>query len=371
MKNIKFATLILVVVFVFSQCTEDDGLEKETNDGLPETFTVDIPSSLSNIETKKSATDDDFSGEDIYEHLRNFIALGESGAELIEEIMNGISTYGLNEPMDFTFLSDDDLRNKHLVVVDDATFEGKTYDHFVSLSDVDSEGNEDKGIAMQVLWNNSPVEGLTILKPYNLDRIHDAQTPNTVLRIDYSETGESGYEASMIVAIANWEYGNDFDRFAINNLKMFVGKNGDEIDVYGNSNHPEGWLFMDDTTGLSWAFVASGSENDDIAVAEVGLPWNFVDNDSREVILSEYSIKNVFTIQINKWFKNSYGVEPDATQLSTLLQDVDPPGFFNNTGFIGGGTMPGDEYQSFVNNIASLVPYNPKSIADLEIAFKN
>ncbi len=370
MKRFKIVALLLSIVFLFSQCTEDDGLEKKTNSGLPESFTVDIPSSLSNVETTKSATDDDFSGEDIYEHLRNFIALGELGAEFIEEIMIGIATYGLDKPMDITFLGDDDDRNKHLVVIDDATFESKSYDHMVTVSDLESESNSDKGMAMQVLWNDSPVEGIAILKPYNLDRANNSNAPNTILRIDYSETGEYGYEASMIVSIANWGHDNNFDRFAIDNLKMFVGKNGDEIDVYGNSNHPNGWLFLDDTTGLSWAFVASGSESNDIGVAEVGLPWSFVDSDSRKIILENYSIKNVFTMQINRWFKDTYGVEPDATQLSVLLQETEAPGFFNSTGFVSGGTLPGSEYQPFVDNIATLVPYNPKEIANLQIKFK-
>lgn len=370
MKRIKIATLLLGFVFLFNQCTEDDTLDKSSNEGLPQKFTVDIPSSLSNVESRKMASTGEFSGADTYEHLRSFIALGEMGAEFIEEIMIGIATYGLYNPMDITFISDDDGRDKHLVVVDDVTFENKSYDHMVSMSDLASESNPDKGLAMQVFWNDNPVEGIAILKPYNWDRIHDEQIPNTILRIDYSETGEYGYDASMIVSIADWEYDNSFDQFAIDNLKMFVGKNGDNIDVYGNSNHPNAWLFMDDTTGLSWAFVASGSENSNIGVAEVGLPWSFVNSDSRKVILEDYSIKNVFTMQINRWFKETYGIEPDATQLSALLQETEAPGFFNSAGFVSGGALPSSEYQPYVDNINDLTPYNPYEIANLKIRFK-
>ena len=44
-------------------------------------------------------------------------------------------------------------------------------------------------------------------------------------------------------------------------------------------------------------------------------------------------------------------------------------GFFNKGGFIQGGEAPGDEYLPLMDRIMKLSPYNPASVANLEISF--
>lgn len=369
MQKLKTGILLLALAFVFVQCTEDEPNEIST-DGFPQKFTVDVPAGISNMTTTKSAASDDFSGAEIYEHLRNFVALGEEAAEFIEEVMIGISTYELNQSLDLTYTGDDD-RTKHIVVVSSATFEGASYEYQLNLSDLESESNDDGGLALQVFWNGNPVDGVAILKPYNWDRVYDVSIPNTIFRIDYSETGDSNYDETMEVAISNWEYDRGFDRYHMDNLKMFVGKKGDVVDIYGNSNHPEAWLFVDDTIGMDWAFVASGSQSEGIAVAEVGLPWSSIDSDVRSVLLDDYSVKDVLVRQVGAWYKQETGFEPTATMLEPYLSNANAPAYFDATGFAAGGVMPSDSYQSFVDNIATLVPFNPKTIAELELEFKN
>ncbi len=43
--------------------------------------------------------------------------------------------------------------------------------------------------------------------------------------------------------------------------------------------------------------------------------------------------------------------------------------FFDKGGFIQGGEAPGREFLPLVDRIMGLAPYNPKSIANLEINF--
>ena len=77
---------------------------------------------------------------------------------------------------------------------------------------------------------------------------------------------------SMIVSIAGLPEIDPFlAPFHMDGMKMFVGKKGDQVDVYGNSSHPNA-KFLTEKVGYNWAFVASGSASEDIAVVELGLP---------------------------------------------------------------------------------------------------
>jgi hypothetical protein len=116
--------------------------------------------------------------------------------------------------------------------------------------------------------------------------------------------------------------------------------------------------------GYNWAFVASGSDTEDVAVAEVGLPLSTVDSDSREVLLVENSVYNVLYNEVKT-------IWPHASDeiLNAWLTNTEAPGFFNEDGFIQGGEAPGEEFLPLVDRILDLAPYNPMSIANLEINF--
>ncbi|NOZ46336.1 MAG: hypothetical protein GXO79_06100 [Chlorobi bacterium] len=372
----KTKNLILILLSVFmsvalQNCTENNEPTVNSEDILPSKFSVNIPDAISRNNTKKlkSADADSLSGGEIYENLNTFIWIGEAAADITESIITAIKVYKINKPMTLSYEGDDDHRTKNLVVVENSAFEGTTWQYELTVTDAESEGNADGGKAMQVFWNNSPVKGIAILKPYNMNRLDTENGEDAIYRIDYSEAGEHGYEASMIVSIAGLPVDASADMYAISSLKMFVGKNGDIIDVYGNSNHPNAKFFTDDT-GFDWAFVASGTESTDIGVAEVGLPPNTLDETSRVVLLEDYSVKNVFLDQITRWFIETYGIAPDSTSLAGYLHNADAPGFFDTEGFVQGGTSPGSEYDELVSSIQSLIPYNPKNINELEINFK-
>lgn len=380
MKTIKnfFPVLLVVIAFVMHSCEENNFPVPGQKTGiLPERFKVDIPGSLSQeykSASLKSAdgtqTADTLNGNAIYAHLANFIAIGEGAADIVEAIIFTIAIYDIDEPMTLSFQSDDDHRIKNLVVEEVAEYNSRTWEYVMTITDAESEADFDGGKALQIFWNRKPIEGIAILRPYHIDRSHNREALDAVFRIEYSEAGVDSYETYMVVEIADMPMPDArLDPFALNSLKMFVGKEDDRIDVYGNSDHPNAKFFTDNT-GFSWSFVASGYDSENIGVAEVGLPPSNLDETNRDVLLKDYSLKKVLTEEVTEWFIDNIGIRPDSTDLAAYLHNADAPGFFADHGFVQAGDSPGDEYNALVKAIQELAPYNPKEVNELSIEFK-
>jgi len=371
MKKVSFFLVAIALAAIFfTGCKKEDTVTP--NDILPQQFSVDIPSSISNSSNSKSITSDTISGNETYEHLRLFIAVGEGAADITEAIIKAIREYGLDQPMSFSYTNDEDNRVKNVEIVENVVFESKTWEYQMNIVDAESVTNADGGYAMQVFWNNNPVNGISILKPYNINRT-DNEISQAVFRVEYNATGDGGYEQEMTVSVADLPLANALvDQYSMNSMKLFVGKNGDVIEVRGNSNHPNAYLWAGEgTTGFNWAFVAAADEKQNISVAEVGLPPSALDSDNRTEILVENSITNVFTNEINAWFMEKYGITPDQDVLADYLKNTQAPGFFNSAGFVSAGTSPSDVYTPLVNAINDLAPYNPSTISNLKIEFLN
>lgn len=361
-------SLISFVIFlagtlVFTSCDSLTTPDEESI--LPTKFSVDIPDAISqDISAKKSVAVDTMRGNSVYEYLTFFIHVGDEAGQIVEDIIWGISLYNIDAIKTLTYISDEDGRVKNMVVVEAPEFDGRIWDYGLTVTDADSEGEEDGGKGLQIFWNANPRAGIALMKPYNINRKDDSDLGEAMFRIDYSEEGEFGYDAHMIVSIADLPKVDPLmDPFMLDGMKMFVGKKGDFVDVYGNSNHPNAKL-LTSTTGYNWAFIACGNDETDVAAAEVGLPLSTVDATGREVLLEEYSIKNVFTNEI-------LTVWPNANQdlIDAWLTNTEAPGYFNNGGFVQGGTSPGAEYDEVAARLVGLSPYNPKTIANLEILF--
>ncbi|HEY9046045.1 MAG TPA: hypothetical protein VIN08_09115 [Ohtaekwangia sp.] len=375
MKTAKRVSIVLIMglalSIMFTAC-ETNQDEKSQDSILPETFSVDIPASISNSSANGRLSGgrvegDTVKGNDIYINLGTFIAVGKASSILVEQFIAGIRRYKIDRVMSITYVGDDDQRVKNLVVSSDVSFEGADWDYALTITDAESEGQADGGKALQIFWNKtSKVKGIAIIKPYNCDRITNANAKDAIFRIDYSEFGEHGYDAEMQVRIAGLPLASPLtDPYSISSLQMFAGKKGDVVDVYGNSNHPNAVL-LSGTTGFDWAFVASGSDPDNIGVAEVGLPPSTLDSDDRTVLLKEYSIKNVLTKEITAVWP---GIDQNA--LAAYLSTTSAPGYFNNTqGFISGGTSPGAKWDVLAKRLDALSPYNPKDVSELTISFK-
>ncbi len=366
--KILLSALLAGSVMLFS-CQKDNIEPGEKSKGiLPSSFKVDIPGSISKSAEKKnlkSDGSDTLQGDEIYEHLINFIKIGESAAEIVDTIIDAINMYNINKAMSLSYTSDDDNRVKNLEVIEDVSFEAKKWEFQMTITDAESETNADEGYAMQIFWNRNPIDGIAFLKPYNIDRSENDDWSKAIFRIDYNEAGQNGYDAHMIVSIDELPMVDPLvDPYAVSELKLFAGKKGEFVDVYGNSNHPNAKFFSDDV-GFNWAFAASGIDGMDLGVAEVGLPPSSLDETSRSVLLEDYAIKDVFSDQI-------YAVWPaiDSASVKGYLHNTDAPGYFDKDGFVQGGTSPGSEYDEIELRIKDLAPYNPHDINNMEIAFK-
>ena len=367
----KKISVILAVIFslslVFTSCEKDDVTPNDSDNIMPGNFKVEIPQSLMSKSKKKSTKSDELQGNDIYEHLTTFIYIGDEAAKIVSDVIRAIHMYNLSQPQEFDFESEEDGRVKHVVIVENSSYDGKVWQYQLTITDKLSEGNNDGGIGIQVFWDKNPVNGIAILKPYNI--VRDEANINPVLvdamyRVDYSEVG-TNYEQEMTVYIAGLK--TDLitqSKYAMETMKMNVGKNGNTVEVYGNSNHPHANFFTEDV-GFNWAFVAAGSNVSEIGVAEVALPPSNLNSTDRQEILVDYSLKNVFTTQIAEAYPNI-----PQEMIDWYLQNTEAPGYFNNNGFVQGGTSPGPEYDVFEAAINGLTPYNPIEVSDLTIEFK-
>jgi hypothetical protein len=363
-QHLILAAFMALSAFTFQACEKDNDLQKKSI--LPGSFKVEIPSPLTvQSPALKSAMVDTINGNEVYRQLNTFIAIGDGAANLVQGIITAITVYNIDRVKMISYTSDDDQRDKNLVVTAQSEFEGTVWDYELTITDLESEGMEDGGKAIQVFWNTNPVKGIAILKPYNINR-KDNETPVSALyRIDYNEAPEMNYDATMVVSIAGIPLADPLeDPYSVRALKMFVGKKGSVVDVFGNTDHPNA-RFFSNTTGFNWAFTASGDEGQDIAVAEVGLPPSGLDETSREQLIDYYSIRNVFE-------RGIYAAWPsiDPSSVNALLYNTQAPGYFNHDGFIQGGTAPSEAFAPLNSRIEQLTPYNPKDIAELSINFK-
>ncbi len=372
-KTIKPALgVLLVLMLIFSACQREN--IQQNGNILPGKFEINIPQSInSNTDEKIYSQGDTVLGPRLYRHLRRFIHTGQFGANVVEKIIQKIRKYNLGQDISFSYTSDQDGRVKNVIIVSNQKFEGRTWQYKMTITDAQNAEENDRGLAMEIFWNRHPVSGIAIIKFKNLNANTAEKFENTMLRLEYSEdpATTNGYDETMQVMISDWPL-DSTDRYSLKNLMMFVGRAGSRVDVYGNSDHPNAWLLLPDQKGLDWAFAASADEREDIAVADVGLPPNTLNTTQRSVILGQYSLKNVLSNEVKRWFRAMFHFTPAPTVLSRYLRNADSPGMFNRNGFVqGGGTPPSDAYKPLIKAINELTPFNPYKVAHLHISFSS
>jgi len=350
--------VFMSVVLSFYSCDKNETSDNNNTNGiLPKSFSIDIPSSLSNNSTTKGLNEE-LNGNEVYKLMRAFVFVGDFSAEIIKAEITLLSAFNINKPMDLTYVSKEDNRQKHLVVVENASFEGKNYQYKLTISD----GND---IGLQLYWNTNPVKGVSIIQGYNLNR-SEPKNHNAKIRIDYSEA-ESKYQKQMEISIAGLDT-NMIDK--MDKLKMFVGKNNDVLDVYGDANIPAIKHILDPkhTGGYSWVFTARTNETLNISVAKVAIPQTTLA--SVDKIFETYSIFNV----INNEIHAVYGNTIPQTIIDSYLKNTATPAYFNGTlGFISCGELP-TGVVGFTSNfvdLSNLTPYVPNDVNNLTINFGN
>lgn len=351
----------------------------EINDGniIPEYFTVEVPSVITQ-ESSLKGDDANMHGGVIYKHMGTFVAVGKGAATIVQDIITAIRTYKIDKPMRFSYKSGDDNRTKNVTVVENSEFEGINWKYELTITDADSESEANAGMAMQLFWNINPVKGIAILHPYNINRNETGEWASANFRIDYSEeSAGNNYEKEMIVSISDLSLpdtaGNEDARYAMQSLKMFVGKKGSIFDLYGNSNHPNATFFSDDS-GFNWAFVASADNAKNIGIAEVGLPMSGETSKDRNVLIKQYAIRNVFRAEILKKHEITEEILAQYPTVNSIidaaLANTEPPAYFASGGFEKAGVKPNESYNEIIPRIENLTPYVPNDISALKVEFK-
>lgn len=354
MKPVKL-TLLIVAVALMIACSSDDEVTSTLD--IPSAFSVEIPTAISsNTGTLTGRTSGDgdgvIEGDEIYESLRYFIYLGEESADILELTLKVAAVMETNNIRSFTFDGEDDNREKRIEITEDVTRGGVSYQYEMVM--VDTENSDQ---ALQLLWNTNPVSGVGILKPYNIDRTDDV-SQNAFLRIDYTED-DANYDATMTISISGIEPVENGD---IDNMKMFVGKKGDLIDLMGNSNHPNVVIIDDSFSGgRNYAFVGRGDETSDLGVVKLALPPS---STTTADVLEDYSVYSVLEAEINAV------ANLDQSVIDAILIEAQSPAYFNNDGFITSGTdnKPSSFSASFVD-LTGMNPFIPNDIKNLEIDF--
>ncbi len=364
MKTFKILIVLFASAFLFSCDNESD--EPQASLEIPEKFTVDIPSTLSSSAdgslsgksggplNGRVAGDGDgyIEGNEIYESLRYFIRIGEGSAEIIEFTLQVATALEVQNVNSLSFTSDEDGRDKRLEIIRDVNRGGVDYEYEMTMFD-----EEDNAQALQLLWNTSPIEGVGILNFYHINR-NESDNPNAFIRIDYTED-DVDYEAAMTVSISGLLTPNNGD---VNNMKMKVGKNGDVVEIMGNSNHPD-VAIIDENNPLSrnYAFTGRGDEVSDLGVVNLALPPSTVTTSD---VLSDYSVFAVLEAEIQ-----AAGVT-DQEIIDEILQEAHSPAYFNAAGFItsGADNKPASFSDEFVD-ISDLNPFVPADVANLSVGF--
>lgn len=357
MKKFNLLLLILIISIVIG-CKKDnkeDTPTQTTENIVPTSIYIDIPTALNSVQKSNSSKGDTLSGNDIYRNLRTFINVGETSAKTINEIMLVIRLNNINRPMSFTFTSKDDGRVKKVDVIENGDFNGTKFKYKMLIADIDGSK------ALELFWNVKPVSAIAIMQLYNINRKIDQRYKDVLYKIDYNEELTT-YEKQMVISLTKLP---KFDKGSIDNMKMFVGKKGTTLDIYGNSNHP--YLTLVDTNftgGRNYAFVAHANDALNIGVAILCMPPSATATNNN--ILTDYSIEKVLTDEIR-------AVYPNVTQqmLNSYLKNTKAPGYFTNGGFVSCGTnIP--NIQGFTTdflNLTGLNPYIPNDIKNLTISF--
>ncbi|MCZ6693226.1 MAG: hypothetical protein O6939_04910 [Bacteroidetes bacterium] len=360
-------SLLLIVGLITSCSIDDDGGNNQPEElttailPQPESVIIDIPDALSfggpGFGNRVAQDEVGVESEDLYDGLRLVVAIGEAAAEITGEILTVIIASGVADLESFTLISDDDGRTKNFEVTRDVTYNGVDYEFELNMFD------EDGSQAAQIVWTREPFLGVATLNPYHIDRREDENLADTFLRIEFGQ-GKNDYPAFMEISITGFPPEEDDDEF-LDNMKMFVGADGDIVEVYGNANFPSLQIIDPNfSEGRNYAFVARANDPLDIAVAQIGLPPSSVG--TNENILEDYSIFNVFSEELM-----SAGIDNEEL-IALLLQGTEPPGYFEGelglTG-IGDDVPDNPGFTDEFIDLSDLSPFVPSEVRDLTLDF--
>ncbi len=311
------STLLFSGLALFS-CEPKDTSEDSF---IPTRFALDVPESISQVPSTSTQRVAEGYEYQVYPNLRSMVKTGEHAGEYVEGIIQEVRSNHLDLALEFAVIGEADGRTKHGLITKEVTRGGKTYEYELMMTD------DDGAPALQILWNEKPLEGIAIFSPYDMDRT-DVDKQGGLYRVDYKE-GTDAFDKSMLVQFSLPVEGTDSTGF--DNLKMFFAQNGDVVQLYGNVNIPN--FDNNGKVGIQTAYVAKAVNGK--AVAEV-------------------------------WYPSPE--DADATTSPALSADL-TPGYLNNSGVVGAGPDAPSDFGTNITDLSSLSPYAPKDVQAISLGF--
>ncbi|MDX2191612.1 MAG: hypothetical protein SFY32_17300 [Bacteroidota bacterium] len=362
-KNITaLLTIITIIIGCQTKKTDPNPSTPSSSLAVPTTFRIPIPSSLNGTPKTTSrmengrieAADPALSGNVIYEGLRGYIKLGDDAASLVTSIMGFIKTYNLTTEMNVTFKDDKDNKFKTIIVVKNAKFENSIYEYRLLIRDSSLRLS-----AIEVFFNSAPIKGTAIISYNAVEPNNTVAGSNPMYRIDYDENPGGGAEKRMQIYISGVS-----STVGLTALRMNVTKTGDILDIVGNSNHPN-VMAGDLALGtINYAFRAKVNIALNTGVAEIALPLSSITT-INNTLMDTYSIKNVLkNAAVAKWGS------ANESLINDYLKNANPPGFFDQTGFLYAGSAP-SSVTGFngLSTLTGLMPFVPNDIQTLNVQF--
>jgi hypothetical protein len=367
-KNFKtFVACLILTSLITTSCKSDENVENQDDKNIiAARFGVEIPDAISNssASSNRVAAGELINGAVIYGNVSYFIAVGEISSKVIENIIKTIYKYNLSQPAEFQYVSKEDNRTKKVTIVENVVRNSVNWQYEMIIKD------QDGAQAMQVLWNKAPIKGIAILSVYDLDRTEESAKKDARYMVEYDETGTKGYDAEMTVSLTGLP--DNADKGWMSTLKMFVGKKGDIVEVFGNSDHPNFYFEYPTQKGRDYGFRARANQSLNIGVIEAGIPYSTT---STVDSIFHYTIEQVAYDVVRQDPK--YDSIPDnllGTVVDLVVSNEEAPGFFHDGKFQAAGlaNMPsGKGYTSEFANLSALSPYKPTDIRDLTFNFIN
>ena len=378
MKNIKIFILLSVSILSILgvwNCKREDNI-KESSNGFPEQIVVDIPDAISATTSLKSAVAADslplcpdlqaFPADSIYWQVRTFIGIGEFSADFIQQLVSALKKFNISKPMEFEYTSNDDGKQKKVVVTDNASFNGVIYDLKLHMTDKTSGKT-----AMEMYWFKNKEEGVILACPYYINTADQGLQKQTMLRykVIFYGTKTADYDRKMLVYISDYQP-EISDVFGMTNLEMEVTKKDDLVSVGGISVHPKAFFADTSKKGIAYCFVANASVSKNIGVIKLSLPP--VNDDSVDVF-TNYAVKNVIKKEMNYYLQTNFHVTADDPYVkdcvNLFLSNMESPAYYKATGYVGcGANVPGTEFSQDLLALPLVAPVSPKQVNNLNLA---
>ena len=370
MKN-KYLFLFILLASIFSSCKDNDTITVPLTGVIPGNVIIDIPEALSKTDSMNLVKNDSatlINGTKIYENLRNYIYIGEASSLMMQNTLNKVSELNIKQTMNTSYLSTKDNRIKNVSVHEQVSYSDSrsVWDFELIISD---NGNK----ALEIVWNLSPLKGIVTMQPHYLNLNNLDLDNETMYKITFNSAGNDMYEETVEIEIAGLPV-NEVHSLNPDNLKMFVGKNADTIDVYGNSNHPNAVLYdSTNTYGLNWMFIARADQDLNIGVAKIALPYaNEFDTTD---VWTEYAMDVVISKDAHKYWDprvGDFGQPYVDSIIGVYMQNTNSPAYYDTTGFVSCGKDSIPDHSIYTDDFLNLPgagTYIPNDIKELTIKF--